>query len=147
MCPAGNLFSSAGCSCRTDKLTHMNYLGLDYGQKNIGVALAIGPLAEPLITFSTAKSISLIKALVEKHHIDEIIIGQPDKLLESEFKGFVDQLSILNRPLSIVDETLSSHDARQALLHTSRTRRKNSEHAVAATIILQSFLDYQLSKS
>lgn len=117
----------------------MNYLGFDYGRKYIGIAIATGPLAEPLTTVSTGSSLQLIKELVAQHHIDILIIGQPDKSLKSEFNEFINSLKDFK--LIVVDETLSSHDARQSLLHTSRLRRKSLEHSVSAALILQSYLD------
>ncbi|MEK7163556.1 MAG: Holliday junction resolvase RuvX [Patescibacteria group bacterium] len=122
----------------------MIYLGLDYGTAKIGVALATGPLAEPLATFDTKSSIKKIKELIVKLQIEKIIIGKPDKSLSFEFEKFVNLLNpdLIGSKLKIVDETLSSHDARLALLHTTQTRRKEKEHSVAAAIILQSWLDY-----
>ena len=119
----------------------MNYLGLDYGQKHIGVALATGPLAEPLTTIPTQNALQLIKELVDKHHIDEIIIGQPDQVLKLDFEKFLNSLQISNFKFQIVDETLSSHDARQFLLHTSQKKRRLGEHSASAAIILQSWPD------
>ena len=127
----------------------MNYLGLDYGTKHIGVALATGPLAEPLITIPPSKALKLIAELVKKYDISEIVIGQPDKVLKLEFKKFVNYLlakretrfEIVNCELKIVDETLSSMDARQSLLHTTQKRRRTGEHSAAASIILQNWLD------
>lgn len=111
----------------------MNYLGLDYGAAKIGVALATGPLAEPLITIKTEKALQSIKLLLDKHNIDSIVVGDcPDNFLDK-----LSQLSIVYR----VDETLSSYDARQALMHTTQKKRRNEEHAAAAAIILQNWLD------
>lgn len=112
----------------------MNYLGLDYGESHIGVALASGPLAEPLTTLSREKVIQLIKPILKTHNIDAIVVGDcPEK--------FLNELSELELPIHQTDETLSTYDATQALLHTSQTRRKNTQHAVAAAIILQNWLD------
>lgn len=119
----------------------MNYLGLDYGQKHIGVAIAAGPLAEPLTTISTKNALQLIKELVAKHSIEAIIIGRPDKVLKFEFEAFINSFKIYNLKFKIVDETLSSHDARQSLLHTSQKRRRLAEHSASAAIILQDWLD------
>ena len=120
----------------------MSILGHDYGTAKIGVALATGPLAEPLATFDTKTSIKKIKDLIIKLQIEKIIIGKPDKSLDLEFEKFVNSLKIENLKLKIIDETLSSHDARESLLHTTRKRRRELEHAAAATIILQNWLDY-----
>lgn len=115
----------------------MNYLGLDYGKAKIGVSLANGPLAAPLTTLITLpieNSVKAIEELIKKHRVIAIIIGDSPK-------SFVAELRHLNLPVFVVDETLSSHDARRALLHTTRIKRKILEHSAAATIILQSWLD------
>ena len=75
----------------------MIYLGLDYGTAKIGVALATGPLAEPLATFDTKSSIKKIKELIVKLQIEKIIIGKPDKSLSFEFEKFVNLLHHLCR--------------------------------------------------
>lgn len=119
----------------------MNYLGLDYGLKHIGIALAIGPLAEPLSTVATSSASQIIKNLIQQHQIDKLIIGRPNESLESEFEKFTNLLVTSRLKFEIVDETLSSHDARISLLHTSNSRRKDKEHSASAAIILQNYLD------
>ncbi|HBC72276.1 MAG: hypothetical protein UX91_C0008G0025 [Candidatus Amesbacteria bacterium GW2011_GWB1_47_19] len=121
----------------------MNYLGIDYGLKQTGLALATGPLAEPLASVDTGKAFEFISRLVEKHSVKAIIIGIPDGPVRSRVQKFVDGLQSLGCQIIVVEETLSSHDARQSLSHTSLTRRQSREHAVAAAIILQSWLDSQ----
>ena len=115
----------------------MNYLGIDYGEVRVGVALATGPLAEPLTTVKTEKAIHSIKQLISKHQIDAVVMGDCQG-------NFLNQLSNLV-VVYCVDETLSSHDARQFLLHTTQKKRHAEEHSVAAAIILQSWLDSQNS--
>ncbi len=111
----------------------MNYLGIDYGAAKIGVAIATGPLAEPLVTIKTEKALQLIKLLIYKHNINSIVIGDCPEI----FLDKLAELAVVHK----VDETLSSHDARQSLLHTSQKKRRISEHAAAAAIILQNWLD------
>lgn len=111
----------------------MNYLGIDYGAVKTGVALATGPLAEPLTTIKTEKALQSIKLLLNKHNIDNIVVGDCPEF-------FLDKLSDL-AVVHQADETLSSYDARQSLLHTSQKKRRLSEHAVSAAIILQNWLD------
>ena len=113
----------------------MNILGLDYGKKHVGVALAEGPLAAPLTTLKTETALVQINKLINKWQISKLVIGDcPEEFLE--------KLKSLGTTVVQTDETLSSHDARQSLLHTTQTKRKEKEHAVAATIILQSWLDF-----
>lgn len=113
----------------------MNYLGIDYGDAKIGVALTAGTLAEPLSTLKTGEALQLIKQLILEHKIDAVVIGDCPA-------EFLQQLANL-APVHQVDETLSSHNARQFLLHTSQKKRRLNEHAVSAAIILQNWLDSQ----
>ena len=117
----------------------MNYLGLDYGKAHIGVAIATSPLAEPLTTIPTKSALQLIKELIKKYNINVIIIGLPHASIH-------DTLGQLGLPVYEVDETLSSRDARESLLHTTQKRRRVGEHAAAASIILQSWLDSHPAK-
>ena len=112
----------------------MNYLGLDYGSAKIGVAIATGPLAEPLTTLDTNNAIQLLKQIIVDNNINTIVVGDCPQ-------EFIAKLQSLELPIQIVDETLTSHDAREKLFHTSQKRRKNLEHQVSATIILQNWLD------
>ena len=72
----------------------MNYLGLDYGLRHIGVAMATGPLAEPLVTLPTKSAPALIRQLVDRHSISTIVIGRPYKVLKLEFEKFINSLKI-----------------------------------------------------
>ena len=119
----------------------MNYLGLDYGLVHIGVSLATGPLAEPLATINTPNLREHLLRLIDTYHIDEIIIGIPDNISPTALKKFQSYLIDLPCNLRYADETLSTHDALQSLNHTKNRRRKKLEHSVAATIILQNWLD------
>ncbi len=112
----------------------MNYLGIDYGEKKTGVAMAEGPLADPFNTFPTENALESIRQLIRAYSIEAIVIG----LCPQDFLTKMQNWGI---PVHQVDETLSSHQARQSLMHTTRKKRKENEHAVAAAIILQSWLD------
>jgi putative transcription antitermination factor YqgF len=119
----------------------MNYLGLDYGQKHLGIALAAGPLAEPLATISTTKALRILPRLIDSHQIKTIIIGLPEGRVQSDLRLFIHNLKILGCPVISFPETLSTWDAIQSLFHKTKNKRKLKEHAAAAAIILQSWLD------
>lgn len=123
----------------------MNYLGLDYGRSHVGVALATGPLAEPLTTLPNTNLLIRLKQLITQHKIRTIIIGHPEGALASEVRQLVSLLGALNLIVILADETLSSRDAVRSLLHTSRKKRAVNQHAAAAAIILQSWLDANLN--
>ncbi len=117
----------------------MNYLGIDYGKAKVGIAVATGPLADPIATPETKEAIETIKKLVKSHKIDLLVVGDSPET-------FLKELSEIGLPIQVADETLSSHDAREALLHKSQKKRREDEHAVAAAIILQNWLDDQPKK-
>ena len=122
----------------------MNYLGIDYGDKHIGIAQSSGTIATGLLSVPTAEAISRIKQLVEKNDIDCCVIGLPSGSMKKQVEAFSKQLHTAI-PIKIIlwDETLSSFSARESLSATnlSTKNRKNKEHQVAAAAILQSYLD------
>lgn len=117
----------------------MNYLGIDYGESKVGIALAEGPLADPHMTVSTKSAISSIEQLVMSYAIEDVVVGDCPEEFKKELEG-------LGVTVHMADETLSSHDARQALMHTTQSRRRDQEHEVAAALILQNWLDDRLKK-
>lgn len=123
----------------------MNILGLDYGRRSIGVAIACGPLSEPFGKISTSSSLQTLQQIVTQNKIDLVIVGVPEGPIKEETQKFVEKISNLPSfkkiKVQTADETLSSQDAIKSLLHTSKTRRRRLEHSVAAAIILQSWLD------
>ena len=69
----------------------MRILGLDYGEKRIGVAISdpIGILASPLTVIeskSTDSDIKQIVSLIQEHEIERIVVGLPRSLDGSESK-------------------------------------------------------------
>jgi putative transcription antitermination factor YqgF len=119
----------------------MNYLGVDYGTAHVGIALSTGSLVEPLATVTTETAANRIARFVEEHKVDTIIIGLPEGPIKAEVEKFIHTLRNLNFKVIPFDETLSSVDARDSLLHTTQSRRKAKEHSVSAALILASYLD------
>lgn len=120
-------------------------LGIDYGRAKIGLSLASGPLAEPLSTVPTDKILSLLPQIISQYDIKTIVIGLPDGPVNKEIHKFVSRLqnipSLSKVKIVLQDETLSTYDAKHALMHSTPQRRKTKEDSVAAAIILQSWLD------
>ena len=117
----------------------MSYLGIDYGSRHLGLSLADGSLAAPLTTLPTRQFLSALPALIHQHQVQALVIG-------SAPAAFLHQLSVFNLPIHQIDETLTSQDATRLLFHTSPHRRQRLQHAAAATLILQSWLDSSLSR-
>lgn len=116
-------------------------LGIDYGTQNIGLSLADGPLAEPFDTLPNSSFLTKLPEIISNYHVEKIVIGVPSGPVKDSVQKFIQSIHSMGYEVIAVDETLTSHDANRSLLHVKKTHRKSKEHAVAATLILQSYLD------
>ena len=131
----------------------MTILGLDVGEKRIGVALAEGLLAIPLTVIDRRvkeTDMELIMALVEEYRAERIVVGLP-RLMNGDigtqaeevlyFSGALAQY--VDVPVDTWDERLSTVTAERLLIDTGmkRKKRKGKIDAMAAAIILQAYLD------
>ena len=131
------------------------FLGCDLGEKTIGLALSDKTLtiATPLSVIRRTQwkkdSKSLLEE-IEKHHICGIIVGFPLNMNGSEgprcqsVRQFVSNLlALCNIPVCLWDERLSTYAVTRTLLEAdlSRTRRSQVVDKLAASYILQGFLD------
>jgi putative Holliday junction resolvase len=132
----------------------MRALGLDVGDKRIGVAVSdtICMTANGLKTIDSNTSISELKKIIADYgdEIATIVVGMPkmmdgtigvqgEKVLE-----YVEKLkTAIPLPVLLWDERLSTVAADRALLETGikGKRRKGLRDQVAATVILQNYLD------
>lgn len=133
----------------------MRLIGLDVGEARIGVAVSdpTGTLAsarEVLARRPEALALQAIARLVEEEEAEAIIVGLPRSLsgeLHSQaalVQEFADKLrKEVQVPVEFWDERLSTVAAEREMraAGTKRERRKAMIDAVAAAIILQSYLD------
>ena len=132
-------------------------LGLDYGERRIGLALSdpLGIIARPLTIIDRKKTvdhITRISEIVSEKKITSIVVGLPLTLKGHYSKqteivlAFIDQLkSDLNIPIMAIDERLSSVAAKKSLqAQAIKTgHEKGLVDETAAAIILQEYLDSQ----
>ncbi|WP_316014152.1 Holliday junction resolvase RuvX [Roseobacter sp. HKCCA0434] len=130
-------------------------MGLDLGTKTIGVALSDGlrMVATPQMVVRRKKFTLDAAALIEfaaSRDVAGIVLGLPRNMDGSEgpraqsTRAFARNLSgITDLPIGFWDERLSTVAAERALLEadTSRAKRAEKIDAVAASYILQGFLD------
>ncbi len=135
-------------------------LGLDVGERRIGVALsdAEARLATPLTTIAARppeQALQRIARLVQEHSIVALVVGLPLTLRgevgpqATLVQGFARQLEEqLALPVHLFDERLSTAAADQMLreLGVKPEKRKQQIDQVAAAIILQDFLDQQRNR-
>ncbi len=120
------------------------YLGLDWGEKRIGLALA-DEETKLALPFKTVDNLSAVLEIIKKEKIDEIILGQPIKLsgkpdqLDCNFSRFLKVLKKKTKlAIILIDERFSTQ-AGQALAGSKKD--KADQDALAACLILQNYLD------
>ena len=135
----------------------MRIMGLDYGSRTVGVAVSdpLGITAQGLATLPNkvySKMLDNLVSLVKEHNVDKIVLGMPKNLNGTSgdraevTENFRDELKLRLPDTEIVlwDERLTTVQA-AGILNVTNTRgkdRKNVIDTVAASIILQSYLDY-----
>ena len=134
----------------------MRYLGLDLGSRTLGVAISdkTGLIASShcIIRHNAEyeRLVDEVSKMVNEYDIDEIVLGYPKNmnntigekaLLSEKFKSLLE--NNLQKPVHLVDERLTTKQAQDMLISndTSRKKRKKVIDSLAATIILQSYLD------
>ncbi len=127
-------------------------LGLDVGDKRIGVALSDpqGILASPLTIISCRNEtadIEAVASIISQHQVERVIVGLPRSMNGSlgkqaeKVKAFAQSLiSQIEIPIEFRDERLSSVSARRLLQDTGQKRVRHDD-AIAAALILQTYLD------
>lgn len=132
----------------------MRYLGLDLGTKTLGLAISdrTGLIANPYKTLKFNNIDELIvplKKIIEEESICELALGLPKNMDGS--MGFASDRSLkfkelleenFSIPITLVDERLSTVEAEMYLLNADMSRKKRKEviDAVAASVILNTFI-------
>lgn len=135
----------------------MIYLGLDVGTKTIGIAISDprGIIATSLETYhfkenDLQKALKYVTMIVENRGVDKIVLGLPKNMDGSlgfqsnyvqTFKKKLEEMT--QKPVILVDERLTSVQVNKIMISAdlSRKKRKDKVDALAAQLILQSYLD------
>ena len=132
------------------------YLGLDVGSRRIGVAVSdeLGLTAQPVLTLERRSSrpadLRSLARLCRRFGVVGIVVGRPVHLSgelspqAGRTQAFAAELGELTGlPIHLWDERLTTREAHQILYEAGHARQKHREvvDQVAATLILQSFLD------
>ncbi|MFI5358512.1 MAG: Holliday junction resolvase RuvX [Halanaerobiales bacterium] len=138
----------------------MRYMGLDFGDKTIGIAIsdALGWTAQPKAVIrrrNLTDDFAILKEYIEKYDVQEIIVGLPINMDGTEgirVKRTEEFVNFLRKrvdiPVQVWDERLTTKQAENILLEAdlSRRRRKEVIDQIAASIILQNYLDAKYNK-
>lgn len=133
----------------------MRALGLDVGDKTIGVAVSdeLGWTAQPVTTIRRSNlkvDLEALAAIVSEKEADRFVIGLPLNMDDTEgpraektrrFAVAVEERFGL--PIVLWDERLSTWEAERMLLEANMKRQKRREviDTVAAVVILRSWID------
>jgi putative Holliday junction resolvase len=132
------------------------YLALDVGAKRIGVAVSdeLGLTAQPVLTLerrpNPREDLRSMARLARKYGVAGIVVGNPLHLSgdqsprAAKTQAFAAQLGELTGlPIQLWDERLTTREAHQLLYESGHARQEHRRivDQVAATLILQSFLD------
>ena len=135
----------------------MNYLGIDYGEKRIGLSFADElKVAVPLPAATQSKIAERLKYIAQVVHdrkVGEIVIGYPFNMdgtigfKAKEVDVFIEKLlKVCPLPIHKVDERLTSKSAEEGLkpaksIKAKQKQRRSGElDSKAATLILSDFL-------
>jgi len=130
----------------------MRIMGLDVGDKYIGVAISdeLGLTAQGIKTIKREGCIESLKEIIKEYDVGSIIVGLPKMLNGSlgiqgeKVLKFIEELRApLGLPVSLWDERLSTLAAERTLLEadTNRKKRRTLRDKVSAMLILQGYLD------
>jgi len=135
-------------------------LGIDYGNVRIGIAISdedkiVAFPKESIKNTSKKEVLRRLKVLIETEKVVEIIVGMPfsmegaksdqTMLTEKFIKFFKSQIDL---PIGTWDERLTSVQS-DVILNTLRLRghkRKIERDIIAASLILQNYLDCKRNK-
>ena len=141
----------------------MRIMGLDFGSKTVGVAIS-----DPLLL--TAQGIEIIRrkeenklrqtrarieALIEEYQVEEIVLGLPKNMndtLGERVEKTLEFREKLERRTGLCvhtwDERLTTVAADRAMMEAGirRENRRDYVDKIAATLILQGFLDLRRMK-
>jgi putative Holliday junction resolvase len=135
-------------------------MAVDYGSARTGVAVSdpLGLIAGEAFTINEkdlGKLISTLAELCREKNVNHIVVGNPKHMNADEgersemSKTFAKRLGAeLNIPITLWDERLTSMAAHRILNDTDTRgkKRKNTVDAVAASLILEGYLQSSRDK-
>ena len=138
----------------------MRIMGLDFGSKTVGVAVS-----DPLLITAQGleiirrkdenklrQTLARIEELIVTYEVSEIVLGFPKNMNDSigpraeislEFKDKLERRTGL--PVVMWDERLTTVAADRTMMEAGVRRENRKEYVdkIAATLILQGYLDYR----
>jgi len=122
-------------------ISKKNCLAVDYGTKNIGLAISISGIISPLSVIQNNPEIyTNIISIIDEYQISKVYVGMSMGKFALKTKDFVDKLStMLKCSVETVEETVSTIEATQIYLNNKGKKKnyKRSIDAISAAVILE----------
>jgi len=120
----------------------MVLLGIDYGRRRIGLAVAVGSVIETsgfILCGKDRKKIMLkIKDICQERKVKKVIVGVSEGKMGEEIKEFAKGLKkVIRLAVELVDETLTSWQAEKLV----GWKDKGRVDSVSAALILERYLE------
>ncbi len=119
----------------------MNLLAIDYGSKNIGLAISIQGIITPINSIkNNDNKFILIKQILEQYKIEKIYIGISEGEFAKTTKKFVDELkNMVICDIETVEEAVSTIEASEIFVQNNRKKKnyKKSIDSISAAVILR----------
>ena len=156
--PLRGALSSRSGACRLETAPIPRYLGLDVGNRRIGVAVSdeLGLTAQPVMTLerrhNQREDLRSLARLARRFGVAGIVVGNPLHLSgdlspqAARTQAFAAELGQLTGlPIHLWDERLTSREAHQILYQAGHARQDHRKivDQVAAVLILRSFMEQQ----
>lgn len=126
----------------------MKYLGVDWGLKRVGLAVSDGEIASPLTILAITNlqdGLQKMLSFIAREKVEIVVIGKPEGESGKRVTGVVKKLKQAGVEVREADENLSTKEAQEILIKMGvKQKSRRFDDAVAATLILQRYLDEQL---
>ena len=123
-------------------------LGIDLGKKTTGIAISEGQLATPYKTIthkSQKEAVLKIARMCDELEVEKLVVGFVEGKIKSYFENFAKEFRKKRPAIEVImiDETLTTRQATETMikLQLSKKTRQKKEHEMAASQILQSYLN------
>lgn len=131
------------------------YLGIDYGERNVGLAFGVNNLVSPLEVINGKSEnfvINEINRFIIENNVSTIILGLPltvdgkETSKSFEVRKFAKILKVyVKKPVIFQNEYGTTQEAQQELINmgTSKKRRQTKDHLSAAIMLKRYFDEHQ----
>ncbi|OGC54603.1 hypothetical protein A2797_01620 [candidate division WWE3 bacterium RIFCSPHIGHO2_01_FULL_48_15] len=114
-------------------------LGIDWGEKRIGLAIADDSLAQP---YGLVGEFAELEKVIEKEGVEKVVLGLPEGKHEKQVRALARKIEALGIPVVFRSEILTSREALQKAIEAGKSKKSRRQlDALSAALLLQEHLD------